>query len=222
MEYDLRPEVTVPCIHKRNRHRRAVGGAHDGDKHPKEDADLAQTVETRRFNDVIGEGTRCLPEQHDHKRRRDGRQHKRRPAVDKPPVGHHLEQGDHNGHERQHHRQQQDAHQCILGLIMVNFKAIARDGADQQCDECHQDGVAEGVCHRQPQILVGDQRLEVFHQIALIGQQVFLVHFSIVTEKVVHRPHIRCYGVLCQIRFGKIVFESCYHIHLFLMNTITI
>lgn len=72
---------------------------------------------------------------------------------------------DHNGHERQHHRQQQDAHQRVLRLIVVNFKAVARDGADQQRDECHQDGVAEGVCHCQPQILVGNQRFEVFYQI---------------------------------------------------------
>ena len=37
-------------------------------------------------------------------------------------------------------------------------------------------------------------RFEVFHQIALIGQQVFLVHFSIVTEKVaVSYTHLDVY-----------------------------
>ena len=34
-------------------------------------------------------------------------------------------------------------------------------------------------------------------------------------EKVTHRPRIRCHGILCQIRFGKIIFESCYHITIF-------
>lgn len=33
-------------------------------------------------------------------------------------------------------------------------------------------------------------------------------------EEILHRPHIRCNGVLCQICLGKIVFEFCYHIAL--------
>lgn len=33
-------------------------------------------------------------------------------------------------------------------------------------------------------------------------------------EEILYRPHIRCNGVFCQISFGKIVFEFCYHITL--------
>lgn len=165
LEDDLRPEVAVPGIHKGNRHGRAVGGTHDGHEHTEEDADLAQAVQTSSLDNIIGEGPRRLAEQHDHERGRDGGQNKRRPAVNKAPVGHHLEQRDHDGYERQHHGQQQHAHQGVLGLVVVDLKAVTGDGADQQRDEGHQDGIAEGVCHGQPQILVGDQRLEVFHRV---------------------------------------------------------
>ncbi|RHV88235.1 type I restriction endonuclease subunit S [Odoribacter sp. OF09-27XD] len=32
------------------------------------------------------------------------------------------------------------------------------------------------------------------------------------TEEILHRPHIRCNSVFCQICLGEIVFEFCYHI----------
>ena len=165
LEYDLRPEVAVPCVHEGNGHGSAVGRAHDGDKHPEEDADLAQTLQPRGLDNVIGEAARGLTEQHDHERGRDGRQHKGRPAVDKAPAGDHLEQRDHDGDKRQHHGQQQNAHENILRLIVIDLKAVACDGADQQRDEGHQNRIAEGVCHGKRQILVGDQRLEVLDQI---------------------------------------------------------
>ena len=111
---------------------------------------LAQAVQTSSLDNIIGEGPRRLAEQHDHERGRDGGQNKRRPAVNKAPVGHHLEQRDHDGYERQHHGQQQHAHQGVLGLVVVDLKAVTGDGADQQRDEGHQDSVAEGVCHGQP------------------------------------------------------------------------
>ena len=55
---------------------------------------------------------------------------------------------------------------------------------------------------------------EVLHQVAFISQQILLVHFLIVSKEIVYRPHIRCHGVLCQISFGKMIFEFCYHITL--------
>ena len=111
------------------------------------------------------EGPGGLSEQHDHKRSRNRWNHERYPGIHESPGGEHLEERDHDGDERKHHREEKDAHEGILGLIMVDLEAIAGDGAYQQGDEGRDDGISEGVEHRELQVLHADEGLQVLHEI---------------------------------------------------------
>ena len=84
----------------------------------------------------------------------DRRNHECNPTVDKSPCRNHLEQRDHDSNERQHHGQQQNAHQDVFALVMINFKAITGNGTNQQCKKRKQNRVAERVRHGEPQVLI--------------------------------------------------------------------
>ena len=53
--------------------------------------------------------------------------------------------------------------------------------------------------------------LEVLHQIPLICQEVLFVYFPIMTEEILHRPHIRGDSVFGKISLCQMISEFCYH-----------
>ena len=116
------------------------------------------------------ERTCRLSEKHDHKRSRDGWQCQCDPGIYQLPGGKHLEQGDHDRYERKHHCQQQNTHQNILALIMIDLKSITGNGTDQQCHNRDHDRIAEGIKHCKSEILHVDQGLEILDHIGTRDQ----------------------------------------------------
>ena len=77
---------------------------------------------------------------------------------------------DHDRYERKHHCQQQNTHQNILTLIMIDLKSITGNGTDQQCHNRDHDRIAEGIKHRKSKILHVNQGLEILDQIGTRDQ----------------------------------------------------
>ena len=154
---DLRPEICVPRAHERDGRGGGVGRLHHRNEHPNENLEFIQAVDARRLERIPREAARAVSEIHNQKRRRDARQDEARPRVDELRLGEHLEQRNENRHKRHHHRQHQNRHHGVLRLVVIDFKAVARDGADRKRGKGLQEGRRERVFQRAHDVVLLEQ-----------------------------------------------------------------